>query len=90
MNIYPRPFGTNVQWAAVSANITQHETLGIGAWTDDEIKRSITQGISRNGRELLPFMAFDFYNEISDEDLDLIVEYIKTFPPSQATPPVQE
>ncbi|MGD2166502.1 MAG: c-type cytochrome [Gammaproteobacteria bacterium] len=90
MNIYPRPFGANVQWSAVAANITQHETLGIGAWTDDEIKRAITQGISRDGRQLLPFMAFDFYNKISDEDLELIVEYVKTFPPSEAVSPVPE
>jgi hypothetical protein len=41
-------------------------------------------------RQLLPFMALDFYNKISDEDLELIVEYIKMFPPSQATPPVPE
>ncbi len=88
MNIYPRPFG--YEWSALSANITQHETLGIGAWTDDEIKRAITKGISRDGRTMLPFMGFDYYDRISDEDLELIVEYIKTFPPSEATPPVPE
>jgi mono/diheme cytochrome c family protein len=85
MNIFPKPFG--FEWSALAANITQHETLGIGAWTDDEIKRAITQGISRDGRQLVPFMAFDFYDKISDEDLDLIVEYIKTFPPAVAEPP---
>ena len=88
MNIYPRPFG--YEWSALAANITQHETLGIGAWTDDEIKRAIVEGISRDGRQLLPFMGFDFYAGISDEDLDLIVEYVKTFPPSEATPPSGE
>lgn len=87
MNIYPQPFG--VEWSALAANITQHETLGIGAWTDDEIKRAITQGISRDGRQLLPFMGFSFYERISDEDLDAIVAYIKTLPPSEATPPEQ-
>ncbi len=91
MNIYPRPFGANVEeWSAIAANITQHEVLGIGTWTDDEIKRAIVQGISRDGRVMLPFMAFDFYNGISDEDLELIVEYVKTFPPSEATPPAAE
>jgi mono/diheme cytochrome c family protein len=88
MNIYPMPFG--FEWSALSANITQHETLGIGAWTDDEIKRAITKGISRDGRQLLPFMGFDYYDRISDEDLELIVEYIKTFPPAEATPPTPE
>ena len=88
MNIYPQPFG--YEWSALAANITQHETLGIGAWTDDEIKRAITIGISRDGRQLLPFMGFDFYARISDEDLDAIVAYVKTLPPSEATPPAGE
>jgi mono/diheme cytochrome c family protein len=88
MNIFPKPFG--FEWSALAANITQHQTLGIGAWSDDEIKRAITQGISRDGRRLVPFMAFSFYNKISDEDLDLIVEYIKTFPPAVAEPPSGE
>jgi mono/diheme cytochrome c family protein len=87
MNIYARPFG--FEWSALAANITQHETIGIGAWSDDEIKRAITQGVSRDGRQLLPFMGFDYYDRISDEDLQLIVEYIKTFPPSEATPPTE-
>lgn len=87
-NIYPMPFGYD--WSAVSANITQHPTLGIGRWSDDELKRAITQGKGINQRELLPFMAFDFYARISDEDLDLIVGYVKTLPPSMPPPPAEE
>jgi mono/diheme cytochrome c family protein len=88
MNIYPTPFGYD--WSAVSANITSHETLGIGAWTDDEIKRAIVYGISRDGRELLPFMGFSYYEHISDQDLDAIVAYVRTLPPAVATPPTPE
>lgn len=88
MNLYPAPFGFD--WSALAANVTQHETLGIGAWTDDEIKRAIVYGISRDGRELLPFMGYSYYEKISDEDLELIVEYTKTFPPSVAEAPAAE
>ena len=88
MNIFPAPFGYT--WSALAANITSHETLGLGAWTDDEIKRAIVQGISRTGRELLPFMGFDYYAKISDEDLDLIVAYVRTLPPAEAAPPAEE
>ncbi|MDX1561579.1 MAG: c-type cytochrome [Gammaproteobacteria bacterium] len=87
MNIYPMPFG--YEWSAVAANITSHPTLGIGSWTDDEIKRAIVYGISRDGRQLLPFMGFSFYELISDEDLDAIVAYLRTLPPAVATPPVE-
>lgn len=84
-NLFPQPFGQ--PYSALAANITQHEELGIGAWTDEEIKRAITEGVSRDGRELLPFMAFDFYANISDEDLDAIVAYLRTLPPATAVPP---
>jgi len=88
MNIYPRPFG--YEWSAVSANITSDPTVGIGAWTDDEIKRAIVYGISRDGRQLLPFMGFSFYERISDEDLNAIVAYLRSLPPAVATPPAAE
>jgi len=88
MNLFPQPFGYD--WAALAANITSHETLGLGAWTDDEIKRAIVFGISRDGRQLLPFMGFSFYERISDEDLNAIVAYLKTLPPTTATPPAAE
>jgi len=87
-NIFHAPFGYT--WSALAANITQHPDLGIGSWTDDEIKRAITQGISRDGRQLLPFMGFTYYAKISAPDLDAIVAYLKTLPPSVAVPPAPE
>ncbi|HEX6992718.1 MAG TPA: c-type cytochrome [Gammaproteobacteria bacterium] len=87
-NVFPMPFG--YEWSAISANITSHPELGLGSWTDDEIKRAITEGISRDGRELLPFMAFSFYKNITDEDLDAIVAYLRTLPPATAEPPAEQ
>jgi len=81
VNVFHSPFGYD--WTVITANITQHPELGIGAWTDEEIKRAITNGISRDGRELLPFMGFSYYAKISDEDLDAIVAYLRTLPPAQ-------
>jgi mono/diheme cytochrome c family protein len=83
-NLFSKPFG--LDFSTVSSNITQHPELGLGEWSDDEIKRSITQGISRNGRQMTPFMGFPFYARISDEDLDAIVAYMRTIPPSSAAP----
>ena len=34
---------------AVARNITSHKEKGIGAWTDAEIKRAITQGMRKDG-----------------------------------------
>ena len=69
------PFGVSV-----SRNITSHKEKGLGGWTDDEIKRAITQGISRDGSKLKPPMGFEFYAKMKPEDLDDIVAYIRTVP----------
>jgi mono/diheme cytochrome c family protein len=69
--------------ASKAANITSHRTAGIGAWTDDEIKRAISQGISRDGRKLAPPMGFAYYVKLSPSDLDALVAYLRTLPPME-------
>lgn len=69
--IFEKPLG--LEFAAVFTNITPHPEQGIGGWSGDEIKKAITQGISRDGRALLPVMGFDFYRNISDEDLGALI-----------------
>jgi len=70
---------------AVSMNITPHPVAGIGEWTDEEIKRAITKGISRDGRELAKVMAFPHYDRISEDDLNAIVAYLRSLPPISLT-----
>jgi hypothetical protein len=71
------PFG-----AVVVRNITSHPTSGIGAWTDDEIKRALTQGVSRDGRHFKPPMArATFFSRMTAGDLDALVAYVRTLPP---------
>jgi mono/diheme cytochrome c family protein len=81
-NVFVKPHG--LQLAAMAANITPHPKQGIGEWTDDEIKRAITQAISRDGRQLQPAMPFYFYEKISDEDLDALIVYLRSIPPQPA------
>jgi hypothetical protein len=65
-------------------NITPHPVAGIGAWTDEEIKRAITQGVSRNGRKLAGVMGFPYYANLKEEDLNAIVTYLRSLPPLSA------
>jgi mono/diheme cytochrome c family protein len=83
-----RPFGPTLvhgldpTWqGSVAANITPDPTAGIGAWSDDEIKTAITKGISRDGHQLKPPMAFSFYAQMKDGDVRDIVAYLRTLPP---------
>jgi hypothetical protein len=66
---------------SVSRNITSSKTKGIGDWTDDEIKRAITKGISKDGSKLKPPMGYQYYATVTLDDLDAIVAYLRTVPP---------
>jgi mono/diheme cytochrome c family protein len=75
---FPGPWGISV-----SRNITASQTKGIGSWTDDEIKRAITEGIGKDGSKLKPPMGFHYYATVSAADLDAIVAYLRTVPPKE-------
>ena len=76
-NAFPGPWGTSV-----SANLTPHER-GLRDWTDDEIIRAVTQGVSRDDRRLFPPMAFWAYRNMSRQDLTDLVAYLRSLPPQQ-------
>jgi mono/diheme cytochrome c family protein len=72
---FPGPWGVST-----SRNITSSKTKGIGGWTDAEIKRAITQGISKDGSHLKPPMGFGYYAKMTGADLDAVVAYLRTVP----------
>ena len=65
---------------SVSRNITSSKTKGIGAWSDAEIKRAITQGISKDGSPLKPPMGYPYYAHMTDADLDAVIAWVRTLP----------
>ena len=81
-NSYTNPFA--LELVTASSNITPHPALGIGAWSDDDIKKAITQGVRPDGRKLQPFMGFQYYRNISDEDIDALIAYMRSIPPLPA------
>lgn len=77
--LFPDMFGLG--FTAVAANITSDPVFGLGAWTDEEIKRAITEGVGRGGRALLPVMPFQNYRNMTRDDLAAIVAYLRSLPP---------
>ena len=66
-----------------SANITSDET-GIGLWTLDNFKKSITQGKHKgmdNGRMVAPPMPWTDYMHMNDEDIESLFAYLKSTKP---------
>jgi len=64
-----------------TANITPDPETGIGSWSDDDIKKAITQAVTPDGQKLSPPMPFPFFKNMTDEDLDAVVTYLRTIPP---------
>ena len=66
------------------SNITAHREKGIGAWTDDEIKKALTQGVGRDGRVFKAPMARQVYfSKLTTQDLDAIVAWVRTIPAAE-------
>jgi mono/diheme cytochrome c family protein len=72
---FPGPWGVSV-----ARNITQSKTKGIGGWTDAEIKRAITTGVSKDGSKLKPPMGFGYYANMTDSDLNDVIAWLRTVP----------
>ena len=70
-------------------NITPDTETGIGAWTDGEIIRALTKGLSRDNRQLVPFMPWpEFGLTLTQEETYAIVAYLRTVPePVRYVPP---
>ena len=52
----------------------------IGDWTDGEVVRAVTTGVSKNGRALFPIMGYHRFGQMDQEDIFSIVAYIRTLP----------
>ncbi|MFN0157571.1 MAG: cytochrome C [Bacteroidota bacterium] len=61
-----------------SSNITP---AGIPDYTDGELLRTFTTGVTKHNRALFPLMPYHAYNNLTQEDAYSIVAYIRSLPP---------
>ncbi len=76
----------NAAGVVVASNITSHPVKGVGAWSDDDLKRAITHGVARDGVSLRPPMSTlskAHFSKMSPDDLDALVAWIRTIPPRE-------
>ena len=65
----------------VASNITPDPDTGLGKWTDGEIIRAIREGVDRDGNALFPIMPYSHFRNMSEEDAQAIVAYLRSLPP---------
>lgn len=68
-------------------NITPHH---LGDWTDGEIYRAVTSGVTKDGRALFPIMPWHNYSEMTKDDIYAIIAYIRTLPTIKYDAPASE
>ena len=64
----------------VANNITPHH---LGSWTDGEIFRAITAGVSKDGRALFSIMPHHNFGQLDRRDIEDVIAYIRTLQPIQ-------
>jgi len=68
-------------------NITSDMDTGLGKWTDGEVIRAIREGVGRDGSGLFPIMPYFVYRDLSDEDVQAVVAFLRTLPPARSNQP---
>ncbi len=71
----------------VSKNITPHH---LSSWTDGEIFRAITAGVSKDGKALFPIMPYHHYGTLDRRDIEAVIAYIRTLPAIESEPEKSE
>jgi mono/diheme cytochrome c family protein len=71
-------------------NISPDKETGAGNWSDDQLARAIREGIGNDGRALFPFMPYENFRHLSDEDLASVVVYLRSIPPVHRAVPKTE
>lgn len=64
-----------------SKNITP---FNLKDWTDGELFRVITTGVTKSGEPIFPVMPYHYYGRADEEDVKSIIAYIRTLPEIQS------
>lgn len=67
----------------VSKNLTPFH---LKDWSDADIYRAITSGVSKDEHPFFPVMPYPYYNRLATEDVYSIIAYLRTIAPIASTP----
>jgi mono/diheme cytochrome c family protein len=79
------PFG-----GIYSPNLTPDRDTGIGAWSDDDFRRALHEGVTPDGSLYYPAFPYPNFTEITRDDLHAIRAYLATLTPFRNSAPPSE
>jgi len=51
----------------------------IGSWTDGELQRAVTAGVSKDGTPLFPLMPYPHFGQLAADDMHAVLSYIRSW-----------
>lgn len=59
----------------------------LGGWTDGELLRAVTEGVSKDGTPLFPLMPYPNYGQMAEDDVMAILAYVRSLAPIESHVP---
>lgn len=59
---------------------------GIGSWTDGELLRAVTEGVSKDGSPLFPVMPYPHFGTMAEDDVHALLAFIRSLKAIEGTP----
>ncbi len=70
------PFG-----AIYSPNLTPDRETGLGAWSDEDFRRALREGVAPDGSHYYPAFPYPYFTKLTRDDLLAIRAYLATLTP---------
>lgn len=51
----------------------------IGSWTDGELQRAVTMGVSKDGTPLFPLMPYPHFGAMAADDMHAVLSYVRSW-----------
>ena len=61
-------------------NLTPDKETGLGGWTDAQVLAALQKGTTPTGRMLAPIMPWHAFANLTKQDVDAIVAYLRSLP----------
>lgn len=68
-------------------NLTSHNPEGLATWSDEQIRTALQGGIDDEHIALYPIMPYPEYSQLTKQDADSIIQYLRTIPPNDNVVP---
>lgn len=67
--------------AIFAPNLTPDRDTGIGAWSDEDFRRALREGVAPNGSRYYPAFPYPHFTKLTRDDISAVRAYLATLPP---------